>query len=346
MRALQKIAPGFGVELREVDAPGPLGPQDVLIKVSAAGICGSDVHIYDWSGGYEHITPALPLTLGHEFSGQIIEMGKEVTSLSPGDAVTVKPSVACRTCEACQQQHFDQCTARQSIGIMRAGAFAPFVMAPAMNCIRLPKTVDRDLAAIAEPMTIGARAVEVGEVTAGDRVLIMGPGPIGQLVAVMAREAGAAEIVIVGKEDTARLTCLRSMGFETTIDLAEGSFEDQIRRYVQDDKFDIVYEATGVAATLQLGLDVLRRQGVLVTCAIHAVPASFNVTQLVRQQQQIRGSATGTQDTWAKVLQVLEKRGDELQAMISHRLPLERAVEGFELARQKIASKVIITPNA
>ena len=133
-----------------------------------------------------------------------------------------------------------------------------------MNCIVLPKTIDRELAAIAEPMTIGARAVEVGEVTTGDRVLIMGPGPIGQSVAVMAREAGAAEILIVGKDDAARLACLRNMGFGATIDLAEGSFEDQISPHVQDDKFDIVYEATGVAAALQLGLNVLRRQGVLV----------------------------------------------------------------------------------
>lgn len=345
MQALQKIAPGFGVELRQVEVPDRLGADDVLIEVAAAGICGSDVHIYDWSGGYEHITPALPLTLGHEFSGRIAEIGTAVTSLAPGDGVVVKPSVACGQCDVCLDRQFDSCTSRQSIGIMRDGAFAPFVVAPAVNCIVLPSGVDRELAAIAEPLTIGARAVETGAVTDGDRVLIMGPGPIGQSVAVMAREAGAAEIVILGKDDEPRLASLNKMGFDTTIDLSEGTFEDQMRPHLKTGKFDIVYEATGVGATLQTGLDVLRRQGILVTCAIHAVPASFNVTQLVRQQQQIRGSATGTQATWARVLEVLEKRGDDLQAMITHRLPLSRAEEGFELARQKLASKVIITPN-
>jgi threonine dehydrogenase-like Zn-dependent dehydrogenase len=229
---------------------------------------------------------------------------------------------------------------------MRAGAFAPLVVVPAVNCIPLPRTVDRELAALTEPMTIGARAVEVGEVKTGDRVLVLGPGPIGQSIAIMTREAGAAEIVIVGKEDAPRLTCLRSLGFESIIDLADGDFVSQIQSYITPDKFDIVFEATGAGAALQDGLNVLRRQGILVTCAIHATPAAFNVTQLVRQQQQIRGSATGTPATWRTVLGVLERHGDALQAIITHRLPLELALEGFELARQKVAAKVIITPNA
>jgi threonine 3-dehydrogenase len=345
MKALQKTTPAFGVELREVEPPGRPGSGDVLIKVGAVGVCGSDVHIYEWTGNYEHVTPVMPVTLGHEFGGHVAEVGPNVTDLTPGDAVAIVPSVTCGTCAACQAQQFDDCPSRNSIGITLPGAFAPLVVVPAVNCIRLPRAVDSELAALTEPMTIGARAVESGEIKPGDRVLIMGPGPIGQSIAVMAREAGAAEIIIVGKDDAPRLGCLQALGFDHTIDLAEGTLKDHLTPYLNSGKFDVVFEATGVGATLQQGLDVLRRFGILVTCAIHAAPAAFDVTPFVRVQQQIRGSARGTAATWQRVLDVLEKKGEQLRRMITHRLPLEHVVEGFELARQKAASKVIIIPN-
>lgn len=345
MKALQKTAPEFGVELRDVALPGPPGPGEVLIEVEAAGICGSDVHIYEWTSGYEHVVPALPLTLGHEFTGRVAGIGDAVTDLAPGTGVTVRPSVACGDCAECRARNFDTCLARQSIGITRPGAFAQWVVVPAMNCLPLPDNVDGILGAITEPMTIGARAVEVGEVSPGDRVLIMGPGPIGQSIAVMAREAGAAEIIVMGKDDTSRLNCLHALGFDRTIDLAEGDFESKMKRHMGTDKFDIVFEATGVPDTLSMGLSVLRRFGIMVTCAIHAVPAAIDVTPFVRQQQQLRGSAGGTAQTWNRVLEVLASKSDQLRAMISHRLPLERAIEGFEFARSKTASKVVIVPN-
>jgi 2-desacetyl-2-hydroxyethyl bacteriochlorophyllide A dehydrogenase len=346
MKALQKTKAGFGLELRDIDPPGPPGSTDVLIEVEATGVCGSDVHIYEWTGGYEHVEPAMPVTLGHEFAGRITEVGSGVTDLTPGMEVAVRPSVFCGVCEACREQRHDLCAQRTSIGILRNGAFAPWVVVPATNCERLPDGVDTQLAALTEPMTIGARAVEVSEVQAGDRILVMGPGPIGHFIAVMAREAGARDIVVVGKDDADRLASMRTIGFEQTIDLADGDLESQAKRYLGTDQFDIVFEATGVPVALQQGLDVLRRGGVMVTCAIHAVPAAFDVTRFVRAQQQLRGSAVASEATWETVLGVLAKSGDQLRNIITHRLPLERALEGFELARQKAASKVVILPNA
>jgi len=340
MQAVQKTAPEFGLELREVAEPSAPGAGEVLIDVTAAGICGSDLHIYEWSGGYEFVTPAMPVTLGHEFAGRVAALGPGV-NLAVGDRVTVMPSVTCGVCAACVARDFDRCLTRKGIGMTRQGAFARRVLAPAINCVRLPDNVDDELAALTEPLTVGARAVESGEVRTGDRVLVMGPGTVGQTIAVMARAAGA-EVTIVGKGDPDRLACLRALGFERLVDLQDTSLAEA----VGSQKFDVVFEATGVPATVNHGLNVLRRWGILVVCGIHAAHAPVDLNRLNREQLQIRGSNRASRATWARVVDLLTAEGERLRPMITHRLPLDRAIEGFELARQKVASKVLLLPNA
>lgn len=341
MKALQKTMPDFGLELRDVAEPSAPQPGWALIEVTAAGICGSDLHIYEWSGGYEFVTPAMPVTLGHEFAGRVLSVGAGVADLAPGDRVTVMPSVTCGSCAACQAGDFDRCLTRTGIGMTRQGAFARRVLAPAINCVRLPDDVDDELAALTEPLTVGARAVESGEVKQGDRVLVMGPGTVGQTIAIMARAAGA-EVTIVGKGDPDRLACLRALGFQQLVDLNDKPLAD----LAVPGKFDVVFEATGVPATVNHGLSVLRRWGILVICGIHASHAPVDLNRLNREQLQIRGSNRASRATWARVVELLAKDGERLRPMITHRLPLDRALEGFELARQKIASKVMLLPNA
>lgn len=341
MQALQKTRPEFGLELRDVPEPAAPAAGEVLIEVTAAGICGSDLHIYEWTPGYEFVQPAMPVTLGHEFAGRIAALGTDVSGLSLGDRVTVMPSVTCGTCAACRVQDYDRCLTRKGIGMTRPGAFARRVLAPAINCLPLPAGIDDELAALTEPLTVGARAVENGEVKPGDRVLVMGPGTVGQTIAVMARAAGA-EVTIVGKGDPDRLACLRALGFERLIDLQDKAFAEA----AGPARFDVVFEANGVPATINQGLSVLRRRGILVVCGIHAAPASVDLNRLNREQLQIRGSNRASRATWGRVVDLLAAEGDKLRPMITHRLPLSRAVEGFELARRKTASKVMLLPNA
>ncbi len=341
MQAIQKTRPEFGLELREVPEPSAPAAGEVLIDVTAAGICGSDLHIYEWTPGYEFVRPAMPVTLGHEFAGRIAALGAGVDSLGVGDRVTVMPSVTCGACAACREGDYDRCLTRTGIGMTRQGAFARRVLAPAINCVRLPAGLDDELAALTEPLTVGARAVESGDIKQGDRVLVMGPGTVGQTIAVMARAAGA-EVTIVGKDDADRLACLRALGFERLVDLQDKSLAETAGA----ERFDVVFEATGVPATINHGLGVLRRRGILVVCGIHASHATVDLNCLNREQLQIRGSNRASRATWSRVVEVLAKEGERLQPMITHRLPLTRALEGFELARQKVASKVMILPNA
>lgn len=341
MRALRKLTNAPGVTLTDVpDLPAP-GVGEVIVEVQAAGICGSDLHIEEWAGGYEFIVPSLPVTLGHELAGRVAAAGEGV-ALTPGQGVVVIPSVTCGVCEACRAGDFDACLNRRGIGMTRDGGFARQVLAPERNCLPLPPGFDPAIAALCEPLVIGSRAVDVGGVAIGDRVLIMGPGTIGQAIALMSREAGATEIVAVGADDAMRLDTLRKLGFNRCIDIAQAPLADQLGAA----KFDVVFEATGVPSVVQQGLALLRREGVLVVAGIHPRPATIDLNGLVREQQQLRGTQRGKRRNWLHAAAFLVAQRDALRPMISCELPLDAAVEGFEMARTKQASKVMILPGA
>ncbi len=216
---------------------------------------------------------------------------------------------------------------------------------PAANCIVVPDDLDADLVALAEPMTVSAEAVATGDVRPGDRVLVLGPGNIGQGIALFARAAGAADVVMIAdKHDRARLEGLAAMGFEHTVDAGDRPLGEALAPYVADGKFDVVLEATGAPAVIGPALEALRKHGVLAICGIHSQPASVDLTRLVREHQQIRGSYRAPVETWAKVIAFLREHAALARRMITHRLPLGDAIEGLELARRRVASKVVIVP--
>jgi threonine dehydrogenase-like Zn-dependent dehydrogenase len=347
MKALQKTRPAFGLELRDLPAPDPPGPGEVVVAVGATGVCGTDVHIYEWTPGYEAMAKAMPVTLGHEFAGTVAAVGPGVDGLSAGALVAVRPSIVCGHCAACIAGDDDNCANRVGLGVTRNGGLQPLVAVPAANCVPVPAGIDVEIAALAEPMTVCAEAVDTGGVRAGDRVLVLGPGNIGQGVALFARAAGAAEVVIAGKDDAPRLDCLRRMGFTETVDVGERTLAQALALAPQlaRGKFDVVVEATGVPAIVQQGLDVLRKRGVLVVVGIHPGPVSVNLTRLVRDHQSIRGSYRAPVATWPRVLGFLAANAGLARRMISHRLPLDRAIEGLELSRRKDASKVMIVQS-
>ncbi len=340
MKALRKTAPEFGLQFVDVDDPPAPGPGEVMIEVLAAGICGSDVHIYEWSGGYDFIIPAMPVTLGHEICGRIAATGDAGSGLRADDHVIVVPSVTCGICPACTNGDDDDCIHRVGIGMSRNGGFARRVIAPARNCLTLPAGFDPTLAALCEPMVIGARAVEVGGVSKGQRVLVLGPGTIGQAIALLSRAAGAEDVVVAGLDDRLRLDVLRQLGFDRTVDLKDKS----IVEIAGAGTFDVVFEATGSPTVVQQGLSLLRKEGVLVIAGIHPSSATIDLNGLVRQQQQLRGTQRGKRRNWIQAFDFVVTQGERLAPMITHRLSLDQAIQGFELARRKQASKVMLLP--
>lgn len=344
MLALRKTAPGHGLQLQEIDAPAPPGTGEVLLRVRSVGVCGTDLHIDEWTPGYHFMAPSLPVTLGHEFSGEVAAIGPDVEGLLVGQLVTVRPSVVCGRCEACAAGQSDDCVTRRGIGVTREGAFAAFVRVPARNCLPLPAGIDPQVAALAEPLSVSLEAVCTGGVKSGDRVLVLGPGNIGQGIALFAREAGARQVVVAGYDDAPRLAVLQRMGFTELLDFADGGMDALLAPWRADGGFDVVIEATGAAAVIAPSLAALRTRGVLVVTGIHAAPVPIDLVALVRRHHQLRGSYRAPESAWPEVIAFMQAHQETLRHMVTHTVPLAQVSEAFALARSKRATKVMVQP--
>ena len=343
MLSLRKTKSAFGLDFADMlEAPAP-GLGEVTVHVENVGICGSDVHAYEWTEGYGFMSSRLPVTMGHEFAGRVVAAGPGTTT-TIGTRVTVNPAITCGHCASCRRDDPRNCVNREAIGLTRDGGFAKYVTIPDRNCLILPDTVDTELGALTEPLGVSCEAVLTGEVKLGDTVLIMGPGTIGQGIALMARAAGAGRVLMAGRADAPRFDVMRALGFDELIDIADAPLREQVLDRTGGKPVDVVLEATGHPASIAAGMAVLRKAGVIVAVGIHPENVTFNLTDFVRNRHQLRAShGTGT-GTFNRVLNLLGRDPEAYRPMITHRMPLARGIDGFELARQRAASKVMLRP--
>jgi threonine dehydrogenase-like Zn-dependent dehydrogenase len=217
-------------------------------------------------------------------------------------------------------------------------------LAPVRYCFELPQNVPLELGALVEPLSVGAHALAVADFKRGDRVLVFGPGPIGQGVAALARAFGASEVAVVGLSDAARFQALRAAGITQLFDMAE---EETAQRLADTagSGFDIVVEAAGVPEVINQALSLLRPQGVLAIAGMDERPASVDILKLVKNRLQIRGVSRIPPSVWPLVIGALAADPGGFKPLITHRLPLSRAFEGFELCRTGKASKVLLLPD-
>lgn len=344
MLALGKVRTGFGVELMNIDAPSaPPAKGCVRMRIAAAGICGSDLHAYEWTQGYEFMTPLLPLVLGHEFSGTVTATGPGVQGLRVGDRVVCWPTVPCGDCAGCRVGRPDECRNRQVIGLHRDGAFREQGDFPVSSCLPIPDALPDDLAALVEPLAVAVNAVDLADLARDDAVVVLGPGPIGLAAAWVAQHRGA-RVLLAGFDDAARLECAQRMGIACVADLAQVSLADAVAQAFGGEA-DRLIEATGHAASVSEGLAVLRPRGILVVAGIHKARCELDLTRLVREKKQLRGAHDTTRSAFLEAIDLLTRHGDALSGMISHRLPLAEAERAFEIARQRGAVKVLLMPG-
>lgn len=343
--AVRKTGPYPGIELLAVAMPGAPAPDEALVRVRYAGVCGSDLHVDEWHDSYHFMAPTLPVTLGHEFSGVIEMAGRQGAAVRAGDRVVVRPSVTCGSCKACERQAYDLCETRRGLGLTRDGAFTSHVVVPLRNCLKVPDALRDDVAALAEPFTIAwqaiAQAQRCGYPLHTSRVLVLGPGIIGQAIALLARQQGA-QVSVVGRQDPARCALLRSLGFTEVLDLAEDASTDAFNSW---EMFDAVFEATGSPQSIQTALPRLRRNGIVVATGIHPRPMSLDLTALVRNQHCLIGSFRPPEHAWPQVLDLLVSMQSSVLPLITHRLPLSQAQQAFDLAHSRLAGKVLLAPG-
>lgn len=345
MLALKKMAPEPGLCL--VDAPEPrlVEPDDVLIEVVAAGVCGSDVHVYEWTAGYDFMRSKLPVTLGHEFAGRVAAVGSAVEHLHVGQAVVVMPTTTCMKCAHCLSGQFDQCLTRTTTGLTKDGAFARFVTVPARACFELSPQTDLSLAALVEPLCIGDNAADIANLRLGDTVVVIGPGTIGQSIVLAAAWRGAARIIVAGLNDEPRLSVAARLGATDVIDLSrEKDLKQAVFQLTGQQPVGVVFEATGNPQSINDGLTVLKRSGTLVAAGIHARALTLDLTSFVRNRHILKAAHGSKRESWQRMVKKIAQSPDEIRPMISQELPLEDALHAFELCVQRQVSKVILRP--
>jgi L-idonate 5-dehydrogenase len=311
------------------------GPGEVLVRIAAGGICGSDLHYYH-HGGFGTVRIREPMALGHEIAGVIAEVGTGVTQVRPGMRVAVNPGRPCYTCRYCLEGRHNQCLDMRFLGsAMRfphvQGGFREFIAVDATQAVPVADGLTMGEAAMAEPLAVCLHAVNQAGPLFGKRVLITGAGPIGALTLLAARFAGAADVVVTDVAD-ATLAVAARLGADRTINVATSS--ETLAAYSADKgTFDVLFEASGNQAALRSGLDVVRAGGIIVQVGLGG-EMSLPVNTLVAKELQLRG--TFRFDTeFALAVDLMGRGLIDVKPLISATLRLEEAVDAFELASDR-----------
>ena len=341
MKAIVKTRKEPGIEVLDVESP-EIGDTDILVKVAAGSLCGSDVHIYEWTPGYEWLP--LPVTLGHEFAGQVVEVGSKVQNIEVGDRITAMPLMSCSRCAMCQVGKGDSCTSKKALGLTTNGAFAEYVrLTAAANIYKLPQNVSYEAASMCEPLSVALNAVELSGIKPGQTAAVLGPGPIGLLTLQVLRAAGASLIMTAGTSaDRRRLEVAERLGADIVVDVER---EDTVSRAMETSgRLDFVFEATGNPKSIPQALSMVRSGGKVILIGIHPGPAEFDPTEVVRGRKSLIGAYAYGPETWERALALLAAGRLVVEPMITHRIPLLEAREGFELAVRREAAKVLFIP--
>lgn len=325
-------------DLRLVERePLPLRPQDIRVEVACSGICGTELHLY---GGMVYGTPSTePQPLGHELAGRVVEIGDDVTSLRIGDRVTAIPGGPCYQCELCRIGRPSMCPNRVSI---RSGAWARTMVLPAQIAWRLPDDVNDRAGALTEPLACAIRAVERSDLRSGDRVAVIGGGPIGLLIVAMARAAGAHTIVLSEPRAFRRDLGLR-LGADRALDPAADDVEGAVREVTRGLGADVVFEAVGHPRTVEQAIGLAAPGGTVLVAGVadRDQVAGFKPQDLFFKELTIRGTKGVTHGV-DRALRWLGRL--DLEPLITHTLPLTRAQEAVELALTGDSGKVVLVP--
>ena len=342
MRALAKTTAGPGLEL--VDRPEPTpGPSDVKIRVLRAGLCGTDLHLEQWDD-WAASTVQVPLVIGHEFYGEIVEVGEDVTSVRVGQRASGEGHVVCGICRNCRAGRRHVCIHTQGIGVNRDGAFADYVVIPASNVWVQPASIDPDLGAIFDPLG-NATHTALQWPMVGEDVLITGAGPIGIMAAGISRHAGARHVVVTDLSDF-RLELAKTAGADLVVNTGRTTIREAQHELGMKEGFDIGLEMSGAPAAALEMIDNMNHGGRVAMLGLPKDPYPVDWGKVITHMLTIKGIyGREMYDTWyamSSMLQTSVRLKDAVRSVITHRVPAEQWAEAFEAARSGECGKVII----
>ncbi|HEX4972534.1 MAG TPA: L-threonine 3-dehydrogenase [Steroidobacteraceae bacterium] len=338
MHALVKARSAPGIDLQDISKPTP-GPNDVLIRVKRAAICGTDMHIYNWDAWAQKTIP-VPMAVGHEYCGEVVEVGSEVSGFKAGDRVSGEGHITCGYCRNCRAGRRHLCRNTIGVGVNRPGAFAEYVVIPAFNAFKLTAAIDDEIAAILDPLGNAVHTALAFDVV-GEDVLITGAGPIGIMAAAIVRFIGARNVVITDVNDY-RLELARKMGATLALNVTRDKLEDAMKQLGMQDGFDVGLEMSGNAAALRDMLRTMHHGGSIAMLGIPPTEVAIDWNEVILKGLTIKG-IYGRQmfETWYKMAALLQS-GLNIRPVITHRLPYTQYQHAFEIMGKGQSGKVVM----
>lgn len=334
------VEDAYNVAVREVEVP-PLKDNEVMIQVKKAGICGSDIHTY--KGLHPFRKP--PVIIGHEIAGEITEVGKDVTKFQIGDRVTVEPQVGCGKCDYCLTGNVNLCENRTAPGLGEwYGTMAEYFATPEQTVYKLPDSLSYEDGVLVEPLAVGIHAVRKGNIGIGDKVAVLGAGPIGLLAMAAANAAGATATLVTDVLEYA-LEGATKLGATHTFNINEKPDWTAEAKELVGGQFDVVLVAVGIPGIIDQAISLLRKGGRIVTIAMFNGDQTFNIHNLQNQEKEIVGCMTYNREDTLAAIDLLAAGAIKTDALISHRLTPEEADYGFKIVEKKEDSslKVIVS---
>jgi threonine 3-dehydrogenase len=338
MKALVKVKAAPGLTMQDIPRP-EIGPTEVLIKVRKAAICGTDIHIFNWDD-WSRRTVKVPTTLGHEFMGEIAELGSEVDGFAVGDRVSGEGHLTCGHCRNCRAGKRHLCRNAIGIGIHRDGAFADFIRMPAVNVFRIPRSVPDEIAAFFDPLGNAVHTALSFDLT-GEDVLITGAGPIGCMAAAIARHVGARFVVVTDVNDY-RLELARKLGATRAINVNHTSIADTMKELGMTEGFDVGMEMSGNGGALRQLLDAMNHGGRVAILGIPPSEVSIDWSEVIFKGLVLKGIYGREMfETWYKMASMLTS-GLDVSPVLTHRFPADRYLEAFEAMKTGHSGKVVL----
>lgn len=346
MHGIVKIQPEPGsIKYLELEDPSPT-PDQVVIKVQAAGVCGTDISMFNWKPMWaKEYGPKLPIVMGHECAGKVVATGKTVRNFKAGDRVVPFPLIYCGICEYCLAGRPSICTNRPMLGAGLPGVFSDFFVVREKNVYPIPDGVPWDVAAVTEPMCVALHSLSRVSFQPGESIFVAGPGPIGFAIALAAIGSGAGQIHMSGlQSDLSRLQLADDIGINS-INISSASPSDVILSITHGRGVDVAFEASGTLSGLDQCMSVVKRGGRIGMVGQGFTPASLAANFVSYREIDLIGIRGATPQIWQRSGAFFSRNVSLIKQLVTHRFPLSQGQEAFNLMKDGVGVKVLLIPG-